>query len=238
MGFKPFDPSLAGVYGDKAWKQKAIKKYPEVVFAKTPERFVMKHVNENFDNVPVNTPFPNPHVNIAVENKGDKIIVTDEVAFSGKHSLKMLGTTGRQHGWTPHFYFRCNFTNSTVENSFVVRAQEGVYFSAEWREYKEGNNQYITGPCLIFQNGKVFARTADGQKEIATLPSDTWAKIRVWAAVGKKFDGTWSVSVGDTEVTGLRIVSPDFRVVHWLGFSTHADRAVAYDLDDFVFGER
>ena len=240
LGFTAFDPSEAGVYGTAAWKKKAVKVYPKVVFAKKPERFHIRRLFEDFESQPLGTPFL--HMQNQVEKKGDSIAVTDEHAFSGKQSLKVQDAPGLQHRFNPHFFLNCAHTNGLIENAFAVRAQEGADFCAEWREYKEGNH-YMTGPCLLFQNGKVLARTADGTKEIAALPPDTWAKVRVWARVGKKTDGAWSASVEipgqpAAEATGLRFASPEFRIVQWLGFSSNADRAVAYYLDDFFFGEK
>jgi hypothetical protein len=55
LGFRPFDPSLAGVRGE-AWRAR--------------------------------------RRGIHVENKGDSIIVTDETAASGKHSLKITDAPG------------------------------------------------------------------------------------------------------------------------------------------------
>ena len=58
-GFRQFDATQAGVYGTRAWRKRAAaKRYPEVAFAPVPERYVVRRVKEDFDNLPLNAPFP------------------------------------------------------------------------------------------------------------------------------------------------------------------------------------
>lgn len=251
-GFKPFDAEQAGVYGSRAWRKRAAAaRYPAVAFAPEPERYVVRRLKEDFDALPPNAPFPN--VTAHVEKRGDSIAVTDEAACSGKRSLKVRDAAGLAYAYNPHFTFSCAFTNASVESAFAVRLQAGAEFFTEWRDYPEdGGNAYATGPCLVFAGGKVLARTrtrmADGthrsaERLVAELPPDTWARVRVRAAVGPAGSGTWSVRVERegapaSEVEGLLFNSDRFRAVEWLGFCSTAKRDVAYYLDDFVFGEK
>lgn len=250
-GFRPFDYSRAGVYGTRAWRRlAAAKRYPDVVFAPVPERYVVRRLKEDFDLLPLKAPFP--YVTTHVEKKGDGIFVTDEAAYSGRQSLKILDAPGLAQSYNPHFTFSCAFTNGTVENAFAVRAQAGADFFAEWRDYPDGGgNAYATGPCLLFRGGKVYARTrlprADGppqggERLVAELPPDTWARVTVRAGVGSRDTRTWSVRVeregaAPVSVEGLLFANDAFRAVEWLGFCSMAKEAVAYYLDDFAFGE-
>lgn len=250
-GFKPFDGEAAGVYGSRAWRKRAAaKRYPEVAFAAVPERYVLRRVKEDFESLPANAPFPN--VTTHVEKKGDSVAVTSEAACSGRQSLKVRDAADLTYSYNPHFTFSCAFTNAVVENTFAVRMQPGAEFFTEWRDYPEGGgNAYATGPCLVFAGGKVIARTRtrreDGsyrgaERVVAELPADTWARVRVRAAVGPKGNGTWSVKVERegapaSEAAGLLFNSDLFRAVEWLGFCSTAKRDVAYYLDDFEFGE-
>ena len=251
-GFRPFDASKAGVYGTRAWRKLAARAcYPEVRFAPVPERYVVRRLSETFDGVPAGAQFPN--VETHIEKKGDSIQVTAEAAFSGKQSLKIQAVPGLTHSFNPHFVSSCAFTNAVVENRFAVRMQTGAEFFTEWRDCPEGGgNGYAVGPCLLFRQGKVIARTcarkADGtlqgcERLIAELPADTWAQVTVTAGVGSHRTGRWSVKVAragqpDVEVRDLLLSNPAFQAVEWLGFCSTAPRAVAYYLDDFVFEER
>ncbi len=251
-GFVPFDIAQAGVYGSRAWRRLAsAKRYAAVAFAPVPERYVIRRLNENFDALPLKAPFPN--VETHVENKGDGVFVTDEVAFSGKQSLKVQDAPNLTYAYNPHFTFSCAFTNAVVENRFAVRMQAGAEFFTEWRDYPaDGGNGYVTGPCLVFREGKVFARAREKKPDgtfqgadrlIAELPADTWAEVTVTAGVGSHYTGQWSVKIAragqpDVAVADLYVCSPAWRAMGWLGFCSTAKSSVAYYLDDFVFGEK
>jgi hypothetical protein len=251
-GFVPFDYTRAGVYGSRAWRKlAAAKPYPAVTFAPVPERYVVRRLNENFDGLPLKVGFPN--VATHVEKKGDSLSVTDETAFSGKQSLKVQDAPGLTYSYNPHFTFSCAFTNAVVENRFALRMQAGADFFTEWRDYPaDGGNGYATGPCLTFREGKVSARArskkADGSFQaadrlIAEIPADTWVQVTVTASVGGGAEGQWSVKVArpgqpDVEVTDLYVSNPAWKAMEWLGFCSTAKSAVAYYLDDFVFGTK
>ncbi len=251
-GFKPFDYESAGVYGSRAWRKLAAKaEYPAVRFAPVPERYVVRRLSEDFDGLPPKAPFPN--VTSHVEKKGDGVFVTDEAACSGKQSLKVQDAPGLTYAYNPHFTFSCAFTNALVESRFAVRMQADAEFFTEWRDYPEGGgNGYATGPCLWFRGGKVFARTrvADGkgglvpgERPVAEIPADAWARVTVRAGVGSRDTRTWSVTIerdGASAVTAsdLPLASDAFRAMEWLGFCSTATRNTAYYLDDFAFGAK
>ena len=251
-GFRPIDASQAGVYGTRAWRKRAARDaYPAVSFAPVPEPYVVRRLNENFDGLPLKAPFPN--VESHVSNKGDGVFVTDEAAFSGKQSLKVQDAPDLPNFYDPHFTFSCAFTNATVENRFAVRMQAGAEFFTEWRDYPEaGGNGYVTGPCLVFGGGKLFARArvkkSDGSfqvedRPIAEIPADTWVQVAVTATVGSRATGQWSVKVTragqpDIEVSDLSVCNPAWKAMEWLGFCSTAKNAVAFYLDDFMFGEK
>ncbi len=250
-GFRPFDYTQAGVYGSRAWRKLASRKsYPEVRFAPQPERYVVRRVDEDFEGLPLNAPFPS--VTTHVEKKGDGIAVSAETAFSGKQSLKVQDAPGLTYAYNPHFTFSCAFTNAVVENRFAVRLSVGAEFFTEWRDYPEGGgNGYVTGPCLTFRDGKIVARTRlqspdgklkAGERLVVELPVDTWAQVTVNTVVGPRATGRWSVKVAregqpEVVVSDLLFASDAFQAMEWLGFCSTARDKVAYYLDDFKFGE-
>ncbi len=251
-GFVPFDATLAGVYGSRVWRKLAsAKRYPAVTFAPVPEIYVVRRLDEDFDGLPLKAEFPN--VATHVEKKGDRIAVTDETAYSGKQSLKVQDAPDLAQFYDPHFTFGCAFTNAVVENRFALRMQAGAEFFTEWRDYPEdGGNGYVTGPCLVFRQGRMTARTrvkkADGsfqaaERLIAEIPADTWVEVTVTAGTGSHATGMWSVKLAragqpDVAVADLYLSNPAWRAMEWLGFCSTAKSKVAYYLDDFVFGEK
>ena len=251
-GFVPFDIARSGVYGSRAWRKLAsAKRYPAVAFAPVPELYMVRRLSENFDALPLKVEFPN--VTSHPGGPGGGISVTDETAFSGKQSLKVQDAPDLTNFYDPHFTFNCAFTNAVVENRFTVRMQAGAEFFTEWRDYPAaGGNGYVTGPCLVLREGKVFARAREKKPDgtfqgvdrlIAELPADTWAVVTVTAGVGRHYTGLWSVKVAragqpDIVVADLYVSNPEWRAMEWLGFCSTAKSSVAYYLDDFVFGEK
>src|SRR5580658_10464745 len=85
LGFKVFDYSQAGVYGDAGWRAKANRATYEPLEIAPPAPFVPIHFD--FEREPVGK--PPKDFEVYVDGKGDSILVTDETANTGRHSVKI-----------------------------------------------------------------------------------------------------------------------------------------------------
>ena len=92
LGFVPFDPSQAGVYGDPAWVARAggVTLPPwKGLPPPAPTTYF-----DDFEDTPVGG-LPSG-IHSVVEGKGDSIAVTEETAAGGRHSLKVTKVPGPQ----------------------------------------------------------------------------------------------------------------------------------------------
>ena len=67
-------------------------------------------------------------------------------------------------------------------------ARAGAVFNHEWRDQA---NPYRTGPLIWIENGKL--RAAD--QEVTEIPTGEWVRFEVRAGLGRKADGTWTLTV-------------------------------------------
>ncbi len=238
-GFKPFDPRLAGVYGSKAWRKKAQQTYPDVVYAQSPEPFVIRRINEDFERLPVNATLES--VTTCVENKGDAIRVVEGVAHSGKRSLCITDAKDLKYTFNPHFFFTCAVSNGAAETAFAVRMKPGANFFVEWRRYGVGEQAYKTGNFLQFCNGEIRVRQAGQMRKVADLPADTWATVRMVGQMGTGTGRAWSLTVDipgqpAVELKELAYLTDDFTTLNWVGFCSMAAEAVQFHVDDLYIG--
>jgi hypothetical protein len=107
LGFKPFDYTKAGVYGDRGWIRKAASvKYPQLEIAPDPPSV---SINDDFETTPV---YRQPgSTECHIENKGNTIIVTDETAAFSKRSLKIIDAPCLQNTWNPHYVYQLKHSN-------------------------------------------------------------------------------------------------------------------------------
>jgi parallel beta helix pectate lyase-like protein len=229
IGFKPFDWSKAGVYGDPKWVALAKRQeYPPVEFAPPappPPPLILK---EDFENRPVGSQPTDARV--SVENKGDSIAVTEETAASGKRSLKVTDAPGLRATYNPHFYYAPNYTEGIARCTFQLRVEPGAVMIHEWRD---NDSPYRTGPSFRVQDGKVIA----GNRTLLTIPHGQWVKFEIMARLGSASPGTWSLAVTlpagkEERFTSLPLASPGWRTVNWLGFISSANQKAVFYLDD------
>jgi hypothetical protein len=230
MGFKPFDYTHAGVYGDAAWiKQARSWSYPPVRFAPPPPPSPPLAIHQDFERVPIGAPCPDAQNN--VEGKGDSITVTDETANSGKRSLKITDAPGLQFDFNPHLVFSPDHQAGVTTMKFAIRVEAGVFMYHEWRDWRTA--PYKVGPTFTIRNGVL---TAAG-RELMPIPAGKWVEYTVRADVGPQQNGVWELTVhvqGKPEhrFTDLPLGSRDFRVLTWIGFSSMATERTVFYLDD------
>jgi hypothetical protein len=229
IGFRPFDCTRAGVYGDPEWVDLAKQvQYPPVQFAPEPPPPPPLAFEDDFESTPVGA--APQRARVYVENKGDSIAVTDEVTASGKRSLKVVDAPGLEYQFNPHFFYVPDHTEGVTRFGFRMRVQQGVVMFHEWRDAAE---PYRVGPSLWVAEGRLSV----GGKELLSLPIGQWVEFQVAARLGVGANGTWDLTVTlpsqePVSFTGLPTGSPDWRSLDWLGFSSMATEATIFYLDD------
>lgn len=241
IGFQPFDFQQAGVYGDAVWKHLASDyHYVPFQFAPPPPPAPPVVLHQDFEDLAVGEVCPDAQTN--VENQGDSILVTDETAASGKHSLKFTDAPGLKNSYDPHLVLPVNHTAGVTTLEFALRVEPGVDMTQEWRDWN--SQPYKTGPTFTIQSGHLML----GGKSVMEIPSGVWVHYQVRAAIGKSTAGHWELAVtlpGQPahRFADLPNASPDFAALTWIGFISNAtDKTVFYlddlDLSNHVGGNR
>jgi hypothetical protein len=230
LGFKPFDPAEAGVYGDAAWKEKArAEAYPEMEIPPGPPP---TEINDDFEDQPVGSR-PSGAV-CHVENRGDAIVVTDETAAGGKHSVKIVDAPGLRYDYDPHLtYENLGHKQGRMQNSFDLRVAKDTRMSFEWRDY--GEPPYATGPRFaVYDTLLTFA-----QGEKLSLPADSWIHFQIVAGLADAAKDGWTLRVSvagqaPREFRKLAMGSPRFKNLDWIGFTSNATYKTTFYLDNLV----
>ncbi len=229
LGFKPFDASRAGVYGDSDWIRKASEvKYPPREVTPDPPPLVIRRTFE-FDTVNQQP----GSLEIHVENKGDSILVTQETAASGKQSLKITDAPGLKTVYNPYCVFRgMTYKEGIVKNSFDLRIEKGAAFQFEWRDWTV--SPYQTGPRFMIRDGKLFLQN---QPKL-NLPVSQWMQFEIITKQDTKRGSSWQLAVtvpGKKTRTfrNLPCSDPKYGKLTWVGFISIAASKTAFYLDNF-----
>jgi hypothetical protein len=231
LGFKPFDYTQAGVYGDPTWVAKAqALTYPAVKFAPDPPTPIPLDISDDFEQTPVGGAPLDAAVN--VEGKGDTVAVTDETAASGKHSLKFTDAEGLVASYNPHIVYNPQYSSGVARCSYDVRMEAGAEL---WQEYRDWTlPAYTTGPSLKFMGGKLSFR----DKVLMDIPTGQWFHVEVTIPLGAKA-GKWEVAVTlpgqePRRFAGLDVVTPGWDKITWIGFVSNATKRTIFYIDNLI----
>jgi hypothetical protein len=226
VGFKPFDPTRAGVRrGANPWAARLLDRtYPAVPPAPEPPL----DIEESFETDPVGG---RPVFGTSnVEGKGDAIRVVASDASVGHHSLEFVDAPGLQHAFDPHLYLTPGVPASHVRCAFDLKLETEAEFYHEWRD---SSSPYHVGPSL-WVHGRTLS--APGVEPVA-LPLGTWIRFELRTGALANSRGTWSLTVQPLggrrrEWKGLPLGSPDWRSLDWVGFVSNADKRTVFRIDN------
>ena len=227
IGFKPFDYSQAGVYGEAAWLAEANRgNYPAFESAPVP---TPTPIHFDFERDRVGQ--PPKEFELSIDGRGDSILVTDETAASGRRSLKITDAPGLKNIWQPHLFIKLDHRRGRIQNNFALRLEAGAKVNFEWRDWSQ--SEYQTGPQIGLREGKLIL----GGKEVLELPQSQWVWFEVAASLGAAEASSWSLKVlipgqAPREFKGLP-GNAKFKALTWIGFSSDADAKTVSYLDDF-----
>jgi hypothetical protein len=224
LGFVPFDYSQAGVQGDPAWRALAGgQSFPD--FSLTPHRPPLPplELEEGFETDILASSY-------SVSNGGEPktLAPTDEVAATGKRSLKFADQAGLKYPFDPHLIFWPGHTAGITKCSFDLRIGPGVEFQHEWRDKAQ---PYRAGPGFSVSGGVL--RVAG---ETLPLPVNEWIHFEIKAGLGGQSTGTWEMTVQAPGAPAHRFTAlpcqEGWRTLDWLGFISHADGPTVFYLDN------
>ena len=227
IGFKPFDPGRAGVYGDAAWVRLAQSpQYAAVEFAPEPPPPSPLTIHENFERPDGATVLP--EAKAFHEGHPQLLSLTSETAAAGKRCLKVTDAAGLEHAFNPHFYYLPYHRSGISRLAMDLRMETGAKLSHEWRDDSE---PYRVGPAIIVQNGKLIVNG----KSLVEIPSGVWFHVEITTELGGA--GAWDLVVtvpGRAAQTFKQLPyrNPDWKKLDWLGFTSFATEKTVYYLDN------
>ncbi|CAN5180033.1 right-handed parallel beta-helix repeat-containing protein [soil metagenome] len=226
IGFVPFDPSLAGVRGDDAWKHKAAS-LPIDRWKNDPPPPEIPPMEFSLD-------YEDGYLGFAKVFPGGgngKIEISDAAAATGDRSLLLRDAPDTAHDWEPFYYFEPGHTSGTSTASFALRVEAATHLVCEWRENAQPD--YRVWASIAVRDGKLIPR---GGSEIQ-IPPDTWFTVTLTAPLGPDADGTWGLTValpGQDPVTqsAIPVADPAWKAIDWFGFALVGRDEASLHLDD------
>jgi hypothetical protein len=225
LGFKAFDSSKAGVYGDSKWIELA-KSVVYPPFESAPPVPPLAFRDGFEDAVVGGAP---RRATLSLENKGESIEVSAERAATGKQSLKVTDAPDLTASYKPLFTYSPLHHSGNTTCSFDIYLEPGAIFQHEWRDKA---SPYQAGPSLTIQGGRLRA----AGKEVP-IPENQWVRIHVQAGLAGSSSGTWNLAVtlpGNPPqiLRDLKFVNPQWQHLDWLGFISQAKTKTVFYLDN------
>jgi hypothetical protein len=234
LGFTAFDSTLAGVRGTGDWRRQAMElnsafsnwdretqPWPMPTFA----------LDENFEHMGLSFPTL-PRQEIHWQNKGDRLVVCDEQAASGRRSVKFLDAPGLERVWYPHLVLKPKCDSGRVTSSFAMLFEKGALMDYEWRD---DDKPYKVGPSFSVRGGKLQIRNGPNME----IPAGVWVGLLVSSGCGPQSDGKWRLEVSLPGQPVRKFESlpcqEGWTKLDWIGWTSAADEQTVFYLDDLKF---
>jgi hypothetical protein len=226
IGFKPFDPREAGVYGNPAWKQLAVERdFPKPIVAPTP---LPIEFHDEFENGEAS-----PLLNLAAISQGalqNLIAITNDPSATDNHCLQILDSPDIKTSSEPTLHWDPCYTSGKAQLAFKIWLSSGADASCEWRDHRIS---HAVGPSLEFKNGAVLANG----NQLLDAPTNTWINVEMRASLGHR-DSRWEVSLkfpdGTLKEFKNLACDPRWAEARWVGFSSLATNTTSFFLDDVM----
>ena len=219
IGFKPFDYTQAGVYGNDFWKRKAASlKVPEFELTPPPPPRPFEILDGGFEEFDEGEK-PND-ATLYTDNQNLIRVSTDNVRY-GKKSLKISDKPGLSAKFNPHFHYNPHVKKGTATLEFDISIDEKLEFYVEMREYPEGKN-FVTGPNITIKNGVLYSKEGENLTQLMKMPPKKWFHIAMKTDLGDKPKETFELTVtpdgGKSKSFKLKKVSQNMKHLDWFGF--------------------
>lgn len=228
LGFKPFDYTAAGVYGDPAWRAKAAEVvYPPMVYAPEPPPNPPLRLECDFETVPVGAPPPDAKV---YTDGAAQVAVTRAEAAGGQQCLMVVDQPHLNYAFNPHFYYSPGHKSGTTTIRFALKVDSGALLYCEGRD---SASPYKVGPSVWVRDGRIVANGRD----VGAMPAGVWVNFTLVVQLGPNAKRTWHLTVQPaggtaTQVADLPLGHGEWRELTWLGFSSSKDGESTWYLDD------
>jgi hypothetical protein len=230
VGFKPFPLTGFGRRDDGgAWALKPVA----AAFPAPPPPAPPTPINQDFEALAVGDKTPGCITEEDDAVKDATARVTDELACTGHKCLKLIDRPGQKLPWDPHIYFDPGFEEGRIEDSFDLRLGAGAALTHEWRDMTL--NPYVTGPSITVGTDR---KLRAGNRELLTLPQDTWVHLSLVGGLGPQQNGKWTIEVTVADQPVQRFADlpcAKLKHLHWLGWTSNGVGGV-YWLDNLHVG--
>ncbi len=183
LGFEQIPLDQIGCYQSPERASWPLRVVPTLV-REQPVLYVApaRPLQEDFELDPVGRP---PRHGDVLASRKAPIVVTDEVAAEGKHSLKIVDAPGLRNAWEPRIFYALRYREGTVRFSceFRLDSRKPPRVMVDPRQYSDtGGKEYFSGPIIFLTpEGEL---TAAG-KPLAKVPFDQWFKIELTMVLGE-----------------------------------------------------
>ncbi|MBT5609032.1 MAG: right-handed parallel beta-helix repeat-containing protein [Lentisphaerae bacterium] len=234
VGFKPFDMAAIGLKG-AAEGRNLPASCPMQPLLPTETKLRAMFAKFYEDGFELEGPGGKPAMVEIIEAEKGYIVVSDEKAATGKHSLKFVDAAGLDVYHLPHMYYRPNLHDSVrMRLDFDLYREPGAMLWVEWRDYV-GPRQ--VGPSIRIQADD--ALLLDRTPTECKIPDSTWVHVQMTAGLGEIADGHWDMTItaGDDVLFDQKGLAgePDFTSVQWLGFVSYGTEPAVFYLDNLRF---